>query len=431
MSYKITTAGLSGSDWVSFTPTGGWTTNTTYTGKWRRVGDSMEVQVFVSLSGAPNAANLTINLPSGYSIDTSKLSSGTGSQGHGYGIISDTGTRTYDCTPTYASTTSVTIQDLDDTVASNVVSNTSPFTFVASDFIDVKFIVPILGWSSNLLISNQDEARSVALEATAATCTGSIANTTLNDIIYGTTVRDTHGGYNNSTGVYTVPVTGQYAIAGSVAITGTYANNGSIYLYLLVNGTTKKIGHAVNASSSGATSVGISVGSIDLVAGDLVKLQSYPYNWTTVSFATFLESNFFNVTKISGSSQIASGDPVFAQYTGNGGTSITANTTNIDFTTKVTDNFGAFSGTVFTAPKAGWYNFTGNIFWTTSAARAIYMYINGTQKYYASQENGAQTTDGVGVGTYLNAGDAVSFRSDTTATLSNSATIHWLSISSQ
>ena len=60
-------------DWVSYTPTGSWTTNTTYTGKWRRVGDSIQVQAKITLSGAPNAATqLQIGIPSGLTIDTTK-----------------------------------------------------------------------------------------------------------------------------------------------------------------------------------------------------------------------------------------------------------------------------------------------------------------------------------------------------------------------
>jgi hypothetical protein len=61
------------SDWEDVTITGSWTTNTTYTAKRRRLGDSMHLKVKVSLSGAPNATNLLINLPSDVSIDSDKV----------------------------------------------------------------------------------------------------------------------------------------------------------------------------------------------------------------------------------------------------------------------------------------------------------------------------------------------------------------------
>ncbi len=55
---QIVTNGAAVSDWVSFTPTGSWTTNTTYTGLWRRIGDSMEIQAKALCSGAPTSAGL-------------------------------------------------------------------------------------------------------------------------------------------------------------------------------------------------------------------------------------------------------------------------------------------------------------------------------------------------------------------------------------
>ena len=60
-------------EWEAFTPTGSWTTNTTYTGYSRKVGDTKEYKVGIALAGAPDTATLTINLPVGDVIDTAKL----------------------------------------------------------------------------------------------------------------------------------------------------------------------------------------------------------------------------------------------------------------------------------------------------------------------------------------------------------------------
>lgn len=58
---------------TAFTPTGSWTTNTTYTGYVAQVGDLIRVQGAVTLSGAPDAVALTLNSPSGFTIDETKL----------------------------------------------------------------------------------------------------------------------------------------------------------------------------------------------------------------------------------------------------------------------------------------------------------------------------------------------------------------------
>ena len=66
--------------WTDYTPTGSWSTNTTYTGKWRRVGDEMEIQVKVATTGTCTDAVLSVDIPSGYTIDANKLVE-TGSYG--------------------------------------------------------------------------------------------------------------------------------------------------------------------------------------------------------------------------------------------------------------------------------------------------------------------------------------------------------------
>jgi hypothetical protein len=60
-------------DWVTYTPTGSWTTNTTYVGRKRRVGNVSEYEVSVQLAGAPTATGLLINQPTGETIDSSQV----------------------------------------------------------------------------------------------------------------------------------------------------------------------------------------------------------------------------------------------------------------------------------------------------------------------------------------------------------------------
>jgi hypothetical protein len=83
-------------DRVNATAIGGWTFFTptitnigtgTIVGAWRRIGDSMQMQVNVACTGAGTAATLVFNLPTGFTIDTSKLlaASGNGAQTIGTG----------------------------------------------------------------------------------------------------------------------------------------------------------------------------------------------------------------------------------------------------------------------------------------------------------------------------------------------------------
>ncbi|HNC40287.1 MAG TPA: hypothetical protein PK522_00730 [Nitrosomonas sp.] len=114
-------------------------------------------------------------------------------------------------------------------------------------------------------------------------------------------------------------------------------------------------------------------------------------------------------------------------YNNNAGTVLTANTTNIDFSTKVTDTHGAWSGTVFTANAPGNYSIKGSISCTTGASRAFYAYVNGTQNKLVAVTTTGNVTPFV-ADTFLNANDTFSLRSNASCTLNAVATDHWINI---
>lgn len=133
---------LTDTPWIAFTPTGSWTTNTTYSGYWRRIGDSIEMTIRLSLAGAPTAATLTINIPNntGWTIDTAKYA--TGLQDFGQTTCVDTGTRDYKGgSITVQTSTSIAplVSPLTGSyLYANNVNATTPFTFGNTDIITVR-----------------------------------------------------------------------------------------------------------------------------------------------------------------------------------------------------------------------------------------------------------------------------------------------------
>ncbi len=138
--------------WQSFTPTGSATTNATYTGFWRRVGDSAEVNIKIAWAGAPNAfAALTVNLPSGFTIDTAKVANTTtfGQSFLGIGSYTDTGTANYQVAIGYDSTTAVKLLVLTASgsyALESTIDSTSPFAPGNTDYATATFVVPIANW---------------------------------------------------------------------------------------------------------------------------------------------------------------------------------------------------------------------------------------------------------------------------------------------
>lgn len=424
--------------WVSYTPTGSWSTNTTYSGRWRQVGDTAEIQLRVAVSGAPTSATLTVNLPSGMVIDTTKfIQSGAsydeklpGSSGR----ILDNGSTYFDADAFYSSTTAVLIKanDATATYTRNIgnVTQIVPMTWASGDEVNVSFRVPIVGWSSSTVVSSSANTRPVVFDAVNATSshTSSAAKMT------GWTVAiDTHGGWDSSNNRYVVKVPGDYRITMSGAIQNT-AFATSIYLYR--NGSTSRKNSAYSNGSVYATP--IVTGTLRLSAGDYIEA----YFQTSSGVSTALDAagnNFFSLEKVDGPAQIAAETEISARYTGAAAGSFSGETT-IVYGTKDYDSHNAYNSStgVFTAPAPGRY-FIKAMYLTTAITQST----SGAVQVGYSKNGGARVRMGWTLGTgvsinqfvsgddtvNLNAGDTITFKANSSATAtmdSGYMTIHRL-----
>ena len=138
-------------NWQSYTPTGSWVANTTYTGRWRRVGDSAEFEIQVATSGAPTSGDLTVSfLPTGLTVDTSKVPGSFGNEfALGASAILDvsTGTR-YPGTVTPAASTAVRVVHAVPGTNLGIVAHSAPMTFASGDYVQLNFKVPIAEWAN-------------------------------------------------------------------------------------------------------------------------------------------------------------------------------------------------------------------------------------------------------------------------------------------
>ena len=335
-------------DWVDYTPTGTWNTNVTYNGKWRRVGDSMEIRARVLCSGAPNAVGLSINLPSGYSIDTNKLASTlAGGTPLGYGQAVDVGSASYPVSLLYfGSTTQLGVYD---GVASGTylvntnVSNTAPFTFGSTDFVEVISVVPILGWSSTVQMSNDTDTRVVAAKYSG----GSSAYGAGAVLQYNTKDFDTHNAVTTGASwAFLAPVSGYY----SILFSATRSTSGTQSHLLYKNGTT--LVQFVLTNVVGTTSYNSGGTTVYLNAGETITIKT--------DNAATIEVGYISIERLSGPSAIAATETVAARYYTGAGQSIPNTTvdTVVNFETKDFDTHGAVTtgaGWRFTAPIAGKY----------------------------------------------------------------------------
>lgn len=372
------------SDWQAFTPTGSFTTNTTYTGFWRRVGDSMEIQYKIAFAGAPNAVNCDINMPTGFTVDTTKLASTTANGFYvGSGEAWDSATNSYFVNARYTSSTNfgLLVQSASGSFTNDsVITTTVPVTWGASDEINVRVKVPVVGWSSSVQMSDQTDTRIVSLVVNNSAATQSVtANVT--NINFLTTTKDTHGGWSSN--IYTVPVAGTYVVSGGVystaaTATSTVYKNGTATAPLVTNLST-------------VLSTGMAV-LPDCKAGDTISIRV----GTTITIAADAMQNL-TITRVSGPSQIAANESVACKYFNNAVSSMPNSTvTIVDFATKDHDTHNAWTtgaAAKFTAPIAGIYCVSCSLLlnasttWAVTEAMQLNVYKNGAFDSLLDYEN--------------------------------------------
>lgn len=137
-------------NWTSYTPSITWASNATPTGHYRRVGDTLEIMVNIAVTGAVSGT-LDVGLPSGLTIDTTKLNVGSAPEMTGQVMVFDSGTATYHGVVGYQNgdTDSVRPFYFLDTGAleeHNTLTATTPMTFASGDAVWLHAKVPISGW---------------------------------------------------------------------------------------------------------------------------------------------------------------------------------------------------------------------------------------------------------------------------------------------
>lgn len=351
-------------DWITFTPTLNNAPLTSATGRWRRVGDTMEINYYYVLSGVATGS-VTYNMPSGYTIDaTTKLPwSGLGQSGGevGRGVFYDTSAGQDYELEVWPGTTTFTgrlVAASPTWVGSGAnVTATSPVVPASGDAISLTIWgVPIVGWGSGQVLSSDTDTRVVdaILRSSSTTISSTYA-----DIVWTNTDRDSHGAFSSAT--YTVPVPGDYDLDVSFFIGGTFALNTLTEIQILKNGS--QAGYSPVYSGGAVTGQLITLSKVlALVAGDTLKVQLR----TTATGPSINGSTFVNnwgIRRRSGPSQIAASETVAARYTTTAGQSIpNATTTIVDYGTKDFDTHNAVTTGAswkFTAPIPGKYMVSG------------------------------------------------------------------------
>jgi hypothetical protein len=402
----------------------------------RREGDSLRMNVeYVHASGAGTAGSGTylFTLPSGMSMDLTKIAASTtvtadggdNSTQIGFGTLVQTGgyeaavaAFAYDATRYYLKFGLVT-----DTTGSFALSGNSGDPYSSSTVgnfginnlaINLNILVPIAGWSSNVQMSQDTDTRVVAARVSgfgsATLGTSAVVQ------MFNTIDDDTHAGYNASTGVYTIQVPGRYRIWATMECSGALSANNNIAINIVKNGATTLASGYSEVNGGGALNF-LDVRVQDerlLVAGDTIQITAMGSNAATTR-TTATTRNFLIIERLSGPAQIAASESINCRYTNASGFSVpnAGNTVVNSGWVKDYDTHGAGSTSgLFTAPIAGKYRVAMTVYmngFTSGVILQLYVQKNSGSPIMLSAQmpNGTDTSPSGSTTLSLQAGDTL------------------------
>jgi hypothetical protein len=298
------------------------------------------------------AGSVLINMPSGYSINMSKIQTSGGVNSAGEGLWYNGSIQN---TATIAATSATQLRIMKP--SGNTYLQVSDLATNAQMQFDIK--VPILGWSSNMTLSEDGGTRKIAFRAYNSVSQSIAPNASYAQVLFGSTSEDSSGSFSSST--FTAPETGNYSLSARVSISSinVLANR---YFLSFIDQAGAEISRGETTQPPSATSTGFSISDNNVVLekGQTVRVYLFgagnnSINTLTANGGAALTS--FQGHKLSSPQTLAGSETVGASYTTNAGQAITSTQTTVKYGTKKIDTHNAYNTTtgLYTAPTSGRY----------------------------------------------------------------------------
>jgi hypothetical protein len=366
-------------DWKDYTPSiQGLGTTSNLDFKYRRVGDTLEVQGKFT-TGTTTATEAQIGIPSGLSISssfgTSKYIGNLGRVGTSTSIYAVLGT-SGDTYFNIGVRNSGTGAQLTPSNGSSVLPNSSDVSIMAT--------VPIQGWSSDAVMSEDLGGREVVCRVYRNAAAQSISNGTTTTVDFDTVQEDTTASFNDSTNTFTAPESGYYDVNASL-LYDPITDGALMQCIVNVNGVGALVGQ-LNQSLPTYNQTITAQGILKLEKGDEVIVRTYHVSGASKNIIGSSSRTFFHIAKRSSPQTVLETETVAARYTSNSGQTFNATTnTTILFDNLVKDTHNSYNTStgVYTVPVSGFYQInakfgTNSTAWGAGAILESRIKVNGT-----------------------------------------------------
>lgn len=343
---------------------------TSYSTKYKRLGDSADISIRVTFNGAANAVgDILISLPDGLVIDLDKLV--TISNTREFLVRFYTNSKQYFGLGRVASPTAFNIVTADNAGATSAtwLGSTTAANNIPSgaaigngDYIELEITgVPIAGWSSNTLMSEDTGNRAIVFSSSGLTSTTTLpANTnTILPISLDRVRSDSVAGWDATNNWYLIQEGGDYHIDMSVLITA--GSTAPSVLSLSIKRYIASTGSTVNLKTAEISNI-VASKEHDLIAicterlerGDRIYFVGFSQSQasTVYSVGGFSRASIF---KLASPQTIAASEKCEAIYYDNSGQTISNVSIDVIAITKEIDSHNAYNPAtgIFTCPRSG------------------------------------------------------------------------------
>lgn len=167
------------SDWISYTPTigAGFGSVTNNSAFYRRIGDSVQISGSFT-SGTVAASPASVSLPSGLTLNTSKLSfsaNTTSTSGDVLGVVANSGSANAAYVVSAPGTSAIVVYFAQrfSGSSSSIPNASASGTWITSDVVTYSFLAPITNWSSNITLSSTSNPLEFFYNTSGLTTAGS------------------------------------------------------------------------------------------------------------------------------------------------------------------------------------------------------------------------------------------------------------------
>ena len=384
--------GVPVTDWVAYSPTiSGFGTIGYLQFQSRRVGSSLEIYGMFQAGTIPATTygSITLGFNGGNGnvvLDTSRL---TVNQVLGTAQTAYASTTFFQVVPIYSTATgggAITFSPITSTTGYTSATYTTTYA-ASSQYMGIHISVPISGWSSNVQMSNDTDTRVVAAAGFIAS-TQSIPTATFTNVIWNSGVVDTHGTLNQSTGVYTVPVSGWYQISGALIWSlVSWSSSVSQYAQLYIDGSNFKSLSATTVTTTASQNLTNNYSYLGYFkAGQTIAIAAYQNSGGAVTLAPGCQ---LNINRLSGPAVVAATETVAMKAYGSS-TAINTTTTTVINPTKLYDTHNAYNTTtgVYTIPVSGKYRLSAFFYQASVTTTATAQNVFGTAQGSTGLTNG-------------------------------------------